>query len=257
MSDLVRVHTQDSALVITLARTDRKNALTIRMYEQLIGALDHATRTADIRSVVIRGEGSAFCAGNDMNDFLNAPPKGDDHPVLLFLQALRTFDKPLIAAIHGWCVGIGTTMLLHCDLVYAAEDTRFKMPFTSLALVPEAGASLLVPRMVGHRIASELLLTGDAFDAPKAKGWGFINEIVADADAAFTRAIARAADIAVLPPTSVRLTKQLLRGAEAAELETTMAHEVEHFGALLQGDEFKEAVAAFFEKRKPDFSRFA
>lgn len=257
MSDLVRVHTEDTTLVITLMRADRKNALTLRMYEQMTGALEHASKTADIRAVVVRGEGSAFCAGNDISDFANSPPDGDDHPVLRFLYAIREFDKPLIAAVHGWCVGIGTTMLLHCDLAYAASNARFKMPFTALALVPEAGSSLLVPRMVGHRVATELLLTGDAFDATKALGWGFVNEVLDDADAAFARAMARAADIAALPPTSVRLTKKLLKQAEKVSVEETMAIELKHFAERLAGDEFKEAVAAFFEKRKPDFSRFA
>jgi enoyl-CoA hydratase/carnithine racemase len=256
VSDLIRIDRTRSTLVITLARADKRNALTLDMYTAMTEALASASADREIRAVLFHGEGKAFSTGNDLQDFVTNPPDGEGHPVVRFLQAIRSFDKPLLAAVHGWCVGIGTTMLLHCDLVYAAADSRFKMPFTQLALVPEAASSLLVPNLVGHRIASELLLLGDAFDSAKAQQWGFVNEVLDDADAALARALERADELAALSPTSIRLSKQLLKRAQAQAVVDTMAEEVSHFAPLLKGPEFAEAAAAFFEKRKPDFSKF-
>ena len=252
---MIKTRRREATLEVSLERPESKNALTLQMYEALTEALQRASQEGAVRAVILRGAPGVFTSGNDLHDFMRAPPTSQDSPVYRFLQALVRFEKPLIAAVDGWAVGIGTTMLLHCDLVYATRQARLKMPFVDLALVPEAGASLLLPRMIGHQKASELLLLSKAFGAEEAARFGLVNEVLEDHDALLERAREVADRIAALAPESVRLTKMLLRraGHQDASLEGVMSEEGELFIARLQSPEMAEAVTAFFEKRAPKF----
>ena len=240
-------------LHLALDRPAKKNAITRAMYAALADALGRAAGDPGVRAVVLSGRGGVFTAGNDLGDFLLDPPTGTDSPVFRFLRAASTFPKPLLAAVDGPAVGIGTTVLLHCDLAYAAPDARFKLPFVDLGLVPEAASSLLLPRAVGPMRAAGWLLFGEAFSAADALAAGLVNEVVADPTA---RALERARTLAAKPPEAVRLTKALLRRADATAVRETMAVEGEHFTERLVSPEAQEAFTAFFEKRAPDFSRF-
>jgi enoyl-CoA hydratase/carnithine racemase len=250
------VHTdiQDRVMRIELARTDKKNALTAEMYGAMAEAFAAAEADAAVRAILIHGTRDCFTAGNDLKDFL-ARPAGGPSPAFRFISALPTLRKPLIAAVGGPAVGVGTTMLLHCDLVYAAPGARFQMPFVPLGLVPEAASSLLLPMIAGYQRAAELLLLGQPFGAEKALAAGFVTEIVPEAEL-LERARAAAAGIAALPPASVRLTKQLMKRPLGAAIASQMEEEGRIFAERLQSGEAKEAMTAFFEKRKPDFSRF-
>ena len=245
---------RDGAILhLALARPAKKNAITRAMYAGLADALGAAAADASVRAVVLSGTGGVFTAGNDLGDFLMDPPTGADSPVFRFLAAASTFPKPLIAAVEGPAVGIGTTVLLHCDLAYASPDARFRMPFVDLGLVPEAASSLLLPRAAGPMRAAGWLLFGEAFSAEDALAGGLVNEIVADPTG---RALERAHTLAAKPPEAVRLTKALLRRADAAAVRETMQVEGDHFRERLASPEAQEAFTAFFEKRAPDFSRF-
>jgi len=237
---------QGSTLLLTLNRPEKKNALTPAMYSELTSALAGATADFAIRSVVITGSGSAFTAGNDIFDFMNTPPTGESSPVFGLLQALHNFPKPLIAAVHGNAVGIGTTMLLHCDLVFAALDSKFSMPFVSLGLVPEAGSSLLFPRLVGHAKASEIFLTGRSFGAQEALDMGLINQI---SDDVVKTAMEVAAMIGEQPPTAVTNTKALLKSGHHQAVAMVMEAESELFRIALESDEAKIAFMKFLEKK--------
>lgn len=236
-------------LSLSFNRPERKNALTLQMYEDLSQALNRAAEDPQIRAVVLRAEGDSFTSGNDLNDFMKNPPKGTDSPVFHFLLALVRFPKPLIAQVQGNAVGIGTTMLLHCDLAYCAEDARLSMPFVKLGLVPEGGSSLLVPGLVGHRRAFELLLLGETFDAASAQRFGFVNEVLPQ-EALGARVAERAAALAALPPVAVQESKRLLRAPIQAELERVMAEEGAAFIQRLHSPEFAQAIMAFFSKKK-------
>jgi enoyl-CoA hydratase/carnithine racemase len=233
-------------LQITLNRPEKKNALTPTMYSELSKALIEAKDNFDIRVVVISGAGSAFTGGNDILDFLNTPPTGADSPVMQFLSVLHDFPKPLIAAVHGNAVGIGTTMLFHCDLVYATADAKLSMPFVSLGLVPEAGSSLLFPRLVGHAIASEIFLTGRDFSGTEAHEMRLVNEIVSDP---LEKAMEVAAAIAEQPPTSVINTKALLKSGQHQAVAMVMEAESELFRIALESDEAQIAFMKFLEKK--------
>lgn len=239
-------------LHLALARPAKKNAITRAMYADLADELERAAASPDVRAVVLSGSGGVFTAGNDLGDFMMDPPSGPDSPVFRFLRAASTFPKPLIAAVEGPAVGIGTTVLLHCDLAYAAPGARFKMPFVDLGLVPEAASSLLLPRAVGPMRAAGWLLFGEAFSAADALAAGLVNEVVEDPTA---RALDRAHALAAKPPEAVRLTKALLRRATAVAVQETMAVEGAHFAERLASPEAQEAFTAFFEKRPPDFTR--
>jgi len=234
-------------LVITLNRPEKKNALTPEMYSDLSRALNTAKDDFAIRVVVITGAGSAFTGGNDILDFLNTPPTGADSPVMQFLSILHDFPKPLIAAVRGNAVGIGTTMLMHCDLVYATADAKFSMPFVTLGLVPEAGSSLLFPRLVGHAIASDIFLTGRDFSGSEAHDMRLVNEIVTDP---LGRALEVAAIIADQPPTSVINTKALLKSGHHQAVAMVMEAESELFRIALESDEAQFAFMKFLEKKK-------
>ena len=247
--------TRDGAIQrITINRPDKKNALTADMYAAIAEALRGTDAAAGVRAVLIHGAGDAFTAGNDLQDFLANAPRYADAPVFRFLDALSHAEKPLVAAVSGVAVGVGTTMLLHCDLVYAEEGAKFALPFVNLGLCPEAASSFLLPAIVGYQRAAELLLLGEPFDARKAWELGLVTEVV-PAGQALVRAEAAARKLAERPPASVRITKQLMKRSLMPTVEATLAEEIRHFGERLGSAEAKEAFAAFLEKRKPDFSK--
>ena len=233
-------------LHLTLDRPEKKNALTPAMYSDLSKALNAAKDDFDIRVVAISGAGSAFTGGNDILDFMDTPPTGPDSPVMQFLAVLHDFPKPLIAAVHGNAVGIGTTMLMHCDLVYATADAKLSMPFVSLGLVPEAGSSLLFPRLVGHAVASEIFLTGRNFSGTEAHQMRLVNEVVSDP---LAKALEIAEVIANQPPTSVINTKALLKSGHHQAVAMVMEAESELFRIALESDEAQIAFMKFLEKK--------
>jgi enoyl-CoA hydratase/carnithine racemase len=237
---------------IELARLDKKNALTAAMYAAMSEALVAAEAEPDVRAILIHGSRDCFTAGNDLKDFLRGPSGAEQ--ALRFIAALSKVAKPVIAAVGGPAVGIGTTLLLHCDLVYAAPGALFQLPFVPLGLVPEGASSLLLPRSAGHARAAAWLLLGRPFAAAEALAAGLVTEIVPE-EGLLERANEAAAAIAALPPESVRLTKQLMKRPLAAVVEAQIAEEARLFAERLQSAEAKEAMSAFLEKRKPDFSR--
>jgi enoyl-CoA hydratase/carnithine racemase len=246
MTDQVTVTTSDGICEIQLNRPEKRNAITLAMYGALVDALNEVRADDSVRVVLISGAGASFTAGNDLNDFISQPELGDNNNAVRFLRLLPTFRKVLIAAVHGQTVGIGVTMLLHCDLVVAARSTQMTLPFVKLGLVPEAGSSLLLPRAIGHHRASELLLLGKPFDAAAALEMGIVNRVVEDnslMDEA--RNLARA--VAEQPPTALLTTKRLLR-SEAGTVPARIGQELEAFREQLGSAEFKAAVQAFFGK---------
>ncbi len=255
MSEHVRVERQGSALAITLARPERRNAITVAMYAALADAIEQAGEDGTVRAITFRGEGRDFAAGNDLADFLAAAPREDgDIPVWRLLRALATCEIPLIAAVHGNCVGIGTTMLLHCDLVLADEGARFSLPFVDLGLVPEAASTLLLPRLAGRRRAARYLLLAEPFGAEEALAIGLASHVfpAGGLDAALAATVEA---LLAKPPEALRITQRLLRLGTQDEVLERMKVESDQFAERLASAEVKEAITAFFEKRKPDFSR--
>ena len=246
---------EGGVLRIMFNRAEKKNAITAAMYQALAHALRHAERESAVRVALIHGAPEVFTAGNDLQDFLASPPRSTDAPVFQFLRAIHEFPKPLVAAVSGVAVGIGTTMLLHCDLVYAAPGARFQLPFVSLGLVPEAGSSFLLPYIAGYQRAAELLLLGQPFDTEKALAAGIVTEVIPE-DELLEYARDAALGVAALPPAAVRQTKALMKKRFAARTAEAMSEEGAVFRERLGSPEAKEAMTAFFEKRKPDFSRF-
>ena len=251
--DQISATVHDRVLSLVLDRPEKKNALTRAMYARLADLLEEAAGDASIRAVVMSGAEGVFTGGNDLGDFVMDPPTGPDSPTFRFLRTAAGLPRPLIAAVSGPAIGIGTTILLHCDLAYAAPDAKFKMPFVDLGLVPEAASSLLMPRIMGAARASELLLFGEVFSAETAREVGLVNEVVEDPT---DRALERAAVLAAKPPQAVRQSKALMRRATADAVGETMAHEGALFVERLASPEAEEAFTAFFEKRAPDFSSF-
>lgn len=254
--ELVRTELREGVLTLLLNRPDKKNALNMAMYGALDAALGEADRDDGVRSVLISGSGGTFTSGNDLADFLDASFLAGDSPVMGFLTTLFRARKPIIAAVEGMAIGVGVTMLLHCDLVYAGEGAQFQMPFVNLGLCPEAGSTLLLPRLMGHQRAAELLLLGAPFSAAEAREAGVVNRLVPDGrvlDAA--RAVA--VQLAAQPAAAVRMTKALLKREYADALYETALHEVDCFSERLRSPEAAEALQAFRERRKPDFSRFS
>lgn len=252
MTDIV-VSQAAGVVEITLDRPAKKNALTFAMYERLGEALRAADADASVRVVLLSASGSTFCAGNDIGDFLAAGPMdAETAPPIRFLDALAGLTKPIVAAVNGLAVGVGATMLLHCDLVYGSAEARLSMPFVSLGLVPEAASSLLLPQRVGHVLASEMLLLGTILDARRAVALGLMNEIVDGDLVAFARK--KAEEIAAKPPRAVRTTKALLRGDHAA-VKARMHEEGRLFAESMTTPEAREAFTAFMERRPADFSR--
>ncbi|MEO1312101.1 MAG: enoyl-CoA hydratase-related protein, partial [Pseudomonadota bacterium] len=245
MTDLVRTEQEVGVLTLTLARADKKNALTHAMYAALADAMDAAETDPAVRAVVFAAEGDAFTAGNDMGDFLGAPPDLAGHdlpPVGRFLNALAVAETPLIAAVNGAAIGVGTTMLFHCDYVVASTKAAFQTPFANLALVPEAGSSLILPQIAGRQAASELLLLGRKISPDRAHDMGFVNEIV-EPGALLGTATAAARDLATRAPEAIRLTKRLMKG-DLEPLLKRIKEEGALFAQRLGSDEFKEAATA-------------
>ena len=251
----VVVSEENRVMTIAWNRPDKKNALTQDMYKGVTEALRTAAEDNAIRVVVLTGTADCFTAGNDLADFLNNPATGEDSPVVSFLRTISTFEKPIIAAVNGATVGVGTTMLLHCDMVVAADTTVFSLPFAKLGVCPEGGSSYLLPILAGHQRAAELLMLGDNFDAHMAKECGIVNR-VASADDYQAVAAELAARLAAMPPSSMRTTKALLKRNNQQILTSTLNAEFEHFSRMLVSPEAKEALSAFMERRAPDFSRF-
>src|SRR5690554_2962844 len=240
------------ALYISFDRPKAKNALDIAAYQAATAALREADESDEIRVVVLRGAGGAFTAGNDLKDFIDNPPVKLDAPVYEFMRQLVAMRKPLIAAVEGGAIGIGTTMLLHCDLVYAKEGTIFMLPFVNLGLIPEAGSSFLLPRRLGHRRAAELLFFGDRFDAARALELGLVNEVL-DEESFEARVEERVEALAAKPPRAMIASKALLRGHERDALLAHIDEEARVLGARMSDAEVKEAINAFYEKRPPKF----
>jgi enoyl-CoA hydratase/carnithine racemase len=255
MNEHVRVEKEGPVLSITLARPDRRNAITVAMYAALADAVEEAARDASIRLITFRGEGQDFAAGNDLADFLQAVPGNrEEIAVWRFLRALAACETPLIAAVHGNCVGIGTTMLLHCDLVVAEEGTRFSLPFVDLGLVPEAASSLLLPNMAGRRLAARYLLLAESFGVDEALSIGIISHRArtGELDAAMAMIVEQ---LLAKPPEALRQTQRLLRHGGREEILERMRLEGAAFAERLQSPEVAEAISAFFEKRKPAWQR--
>lgn len=258
MSDSEYIHREinNSILMLRIDRPDKKNALNLAMYQALADGLREADRDDSVRVILISGGEDCFTSGNDLADFLLAPPTGPESSVMQFLIAIGEARKPIVAAVNGLAVGVGVTMLLHCDLVYAGSGATFQMPFVNLGLCPEAGSTLLLPRIMGHQRAAELLLLGEAFSAEKAYNLGIVTQVCPD-DAVLATAEKRAAQLAKQPAAAVRLAKRLLKRDYAAPLRETIIEEGEQFIARLKSPEAAEALQAFMQRRKPDFSRFS
>ncbi len=234
-----------------LDRADKKNALTVCMYRTMTAALGEASQRADVDAVLIAGKGDAFCAGNDLHDFLSGPEGGQ--AAFEFIRAIAGFDKPIVAAVQGLAVGVGTTMLFHCDLVYAAPDARFITPFVNLGIVPEAGSSLLAPMRMGYAKAAAMLLLGEPMDAESADKAGLVTAIVPAADL-LAHARAKAMALATKPPQALAHTRRLMKG-DLAPIKERMDEESDLFRETMQSAEAREAFTAFFEKRPPNFHR--
>ncbi len=244
----------DGVLTIQFNRPDKKNAFTAAMYQAMSDALNEAERDATVRAILFMGNADAFTAGNDLEDFVKAPPTSPDAPVFRFMQAVTDASKPLVAAVAGNAVGIGTTLLLHCELVYAADNAKFALPFTRLGLCPEFASSFLLPQLAGYQRAAEALLLGEAFGAEEAYDMGLVNRVLPK-DELHAFALAQAARLAALPATSVRISKRLMKSQQQAVVAAQMAEEIRNFAAMLPAPAAREAVTAFLEKRKPDFSK--
>ena len=246
MSEAILVTHTEGICEVRLNRPEKRNAITFRMYEQLTRALSAAQADDQVRAVLLSGEGASFSAGNDLQDFLGGPTFGATHPAMQFLRTLATFGKPLLAAVQGQTVGIGVTMLLHCDLVIVARNAQLSLPFVALGLVPEAGSSLLLPRLIGYQRAAELLFLGTPFNADTAYRLGLVNSVVEEGallDEA--RALARA--VAQQPPGSLAATRRLLRG-EGREVLARIEEEARIFGAQLESAEFRARVRALLAR---------
>jgi enoyl-CoA hydratase/carnithine racemase len=251
--DGIIVGGQAGVTTLTIDRPEKRNALTAAMYTALADALDAAAADPAVRVVVILGDRAIFTAGNDIAEFLHDPPIGADSPVMRFLRTIAAFPKPIAAGVCGPAVGVGTTMLLHCDLVYAADDASFSVPFADLGLPPEAASSLLLPRMLGHHRAAALLLLGERIDAAAALAAGLVNG-VAPAAEVDDLALAAAQRLAAKPLSAVVAAKRLMKHDDEAEVFARIDEEAGIFARMLQEPAAREAFSAFLEKRRPDFS---
>ena len=255
----IKTATLNGVCTIEIARPEKKNALTVAMYQAMTDALVAAKADAAVRAVLITGQPGVFTSGNDIEDFMTrAPGQGADamdSPVFRFMRALLDCDKPVVAAVTGAAIGIGTTLLLHCDFVYVSDEARLAMPFVALGLVPEFGSSLVVPQLMGHRKAAEKLLLGDPFTPEQAVDCGIANAVL-PAGEVVNHARRVAERFNNLPPGAVREAKQLMRAPQQDLLLQTIATEGALFAKRLRSPEAMEAFQAFFQKRKPDFSKF-
>ncbi|WP_027896592.1 enoyl-CoA hydratase-related protein [Zestomonas thermotolerans] len=250
MTEHVLVDRAQGLLTLRLNRPEKKNALTRAMYAALADALEQAQEDAELRAVLIRGDAQCFTAGNDLNDFLRAASSGLDDSVMRFMQALFECRKPVVAAVAGPAVGIGTTLLLHCDLVYVSRDARLRMPFVNLGLCPEYGSSLLLPRLLGPVRAAQLLMLGEEFSGEQAAAWGIANEALDDGEATLARAEAMARRFLSLPPEALALTKRLMRDPDRETLRRVIRTEGEEFVRRLRSPEAFAAMSAFMQGKK-------
>jgi enoyl-CoA hydratase/carnithine racemase len=255
----IRTAVHDGVATIEIARPQKKNALTAAMYAEMAQALVAAREDRAVRAVLVTGQPGIFTSGNDIEDFMSRPPgQGSDaagSPVFRFMHALVDCDKPVVAAVTGAAIGIGTTMLLHCDFVFVSDEARLAMPFTTLGLVPEFASSLLVPQLMGHRRAAEKLLLGDPFSAEQAVECGIASAVLPAAEV-LPHARRVAERFNALPPQAVREAKALMRAPQRALVLEVIQAEGQAFAARLRSPEAMEAFQAFFQKRRPDFSRF-
>jgi enoyl-CoA hydratase/carnithine racemase len=256
MSEHVLVERESGLLTLRLNRPDKMNALTRAMYSQMAEVLDAANTDRSVRVVLITGGAECFTSGNDVADFLQAPPTGPESPVFQFMRALFDFEKPVVAAVAGPAVGIGTTLLLHCDLVYVSRDAKLRTPFVNLGLCPEYGSSLLLPRLLGQARAAEVLLLGEAFTGAQAAEWGIASSALEDGQSTLAKAREMALRFLELAPSAVADSKRLMRAPGREELRKVIEEEGALFGQRLRSPEAIEALSAFMQRRKPDFSRF-
>ena len=253
---LVTTSLDNGIFKIGIQRPDKLNALTLAMYDSMTAALESAEQDNQVRVILIHGTENCFTSGNDLSDFAKNPPVGENSPVFRFLRAISQAQKPVVAMVSGAAVGIGTTMLLHCDLVYADETAKFRLPFVNLGLCPEAASSYLLPKLVGPLRASEILLLGETIDAGRALELGLVNRVFPHLDL-FDQVMAKSLQLAAQPPASVRLTKSLLKENQAQQVAAVMSKEGDLFLRQLAKPEAQEAINAFIEKRKADFSQFS
>ncbi len=256
----ILTHQENGILTIEFNRPERKNAITVEMYQQMADAIHAAEQDTAVRVILFIGKPEVFTAGNDLEDFLKAANPADNKPisersVYRFMCALSQASKPVVAAVAGAAVGIGTTLLMHCDLVYAAENAKFSMPFAPLGVCPEFGSSLLLAQIMGHQRAAEKLLLGETFLAQEAWQCGLVAKVLPN-DELLSWARAQAAKLVALPAASLRATKRLMKSRQAEQLKAVITEENLLFGDMLVGPEAKEAFTAFFEKRKPNFAQF-
>lgn len=254
MTDHIQASLDNRVLTIRFNRADKKNAITQAMYTKIADTLLAARDNPEVRCVLIAGQPECFCSGNDLVDFLNSPAGDENSPVLRFMRALADFNKPVVAAVSGIAVGVGVTLMLHCDLVYCGEQTKLSLPFVSLGICPEFSATYVLPRLMGHQRASELVFCGP-FDAKKALDYGLVNALAPNAE---VEALARkqAGMLAQMPPNAVRTSRMLMKHWRHDLVMESIPHEAQYFMSMLNMPEAKEAIGAFVEKRKPDFSKF-
>ncbi|MBU2097994.1 MAG: enoyl-CoA hydratase [Gammaproteobacteria bacterium] len=239
----------DGVFILQINRPDKKNALTQSMYAALANGIKSADQDSDVKVILITGTENCFTSGNDVNDFVKTPDMGTERPSVQFMKAIAFARKPVIAAVGGMAIGIGTTLLLHCDLVYASEDAFLQLPFTNLGLCPEAGSSLLLPQITGHQRASELLLLGERFSAQKAMDYGIVNEVL-PAAGYMEQALNKAHHLAKLPADSVQTSKALMKRNQATPMNETIQAELLQFARLLQSPDAQAIFQAFLNKKK-------
>lgn len=255
----IQTHKDNGILTINFNRPEKKNAITAAMYQSMADALRDGETDVSVRAILLTGKPEIFTAGNDLEDFMkNARSLASPEvlpPVYQFMQALSTSSKPVIAAVSGAAVGIGTTLLMHCDLIYLADNAKLSMPFTQLGLCPEFASSMVFQQIVGYQRAAEKLMLGEPFSAQEAYEMGFVNKVL-PLDELLPYAQQVAAKLVALPAASIRVTKRLMKAAQPEAVKVKMMEENQHFSAMLNAPEAKEAFTAFFQKRKPDFSQF-
>ncbi len=249
MTDAILQQRERGLLTLQFNRPDKKNALTRAMYTQLAEALEQADADSDIRAVLIQGSSECFTAGNDISDFLEQPPSDLDSPPFHFMKSLLNCRKPVIAAVAGAAVGIGTTLLLHCDLVYVSQDARLRMPFVNLGLCPEFGSSLILPRLLGHAKAAQLLLLGEGFTGEQAAAWGLATEALGSGEAALAKAREMAERFETLAPGAVQVTKQLMKSVDSEQLRQVIEEEGALFTQRLRSPEAIAALSGFIGRR--------
>lgn len=252
----ITINKADGILTIGFDRPEKKNAITAAMYQTMATALKDGESDPRVRAIMLIGLPAIFTAGNDLEDFLKNPPQAENSPVAQYMHYLSHASKPVIAAVSGAAVGIGTTLLLHCDLVYASEDAKFAMPFSQLGLCPEFASSLTVQRVAGYHRAAEKLLLGEVFKVDEAHAMGIVNKIL-PLDQLLPYARAQALKLVALPAASIRATKQLMKRDQQPVNDAKMLEEMKIFSAMLKAPEAQEAFTAFLEKRKPDFTQFS